>query len=493
MSILNYFQKVPKSCSEALNSVQSDNTPATLDLTERETDEVRIELTVLEKNRSKRGKYNKWTGEERAEIARCANKNGVSQTVRLLKGKYPRLTKQTVSDFKKALNEAKRNTVGEVDEIRGRKRGRPTLLPEELMQKTIETIQTLRLKGAPVSATVVSAIAKGIVMANDRTILVEHGGYLSLSYDWAKAVLYRMEKEGKKMTRRMATTAKIPVAPGILKEAKLGFQREIKTLQTEFNVPKDLILNFDQTPLTYVCSSSHTLHQKGSTSVPIIGKGKKKQITGTFTVTMTGQFLPMQLIYEGKTPRCLPQGIEFPHGFNLTFTANHWSNEEKVLEHLENIVFPFVVKKREELKLSQNQKAILIFDVFKGQKTERVQEVIAKNDCVCVFVPANMTNYFQPLDLTVNGPAKQFLKGKFEEWYAKDVKRQVDSGVEVYSIDVNTKMSVLKPIHARWLIGLYDYLRNRDSTIRKGFEIAGIVEALSTELEPEDPLVDIDK
>ena len=147
------------------------------------------------------------------------------------------------------------------------------------MQKTIETFQTLRLKGAPVTATVKNAVAKGIVMANDHTILVEHGGYLSLIYDWAKAVLNRMEKEGKKMTRRMATTAKIPVAPGIVKEAKLGFQREIKTLQTEFNVTEDLILKFDQTPLTYVCSSSHTLHQKGSASVPLIGMGKKKQIT----------------------------------------------------------------------------------------------------------------------------------------------------------------------------------------------------------------------
>ena len=71
-----------------------------------------------------------------------------------------------------------------------------------------------------------------------------------------------------------------------------------------------------------------------------------------------------------------------------------------------------------------------------------------------------MTNYFQPLDLTVNGPAKQFLEGKFEEWYAKQVKRQADNSMEVYSIDVNTK-----PVHARWLIGLYDYLRNKDNTI----------------------------
>ena len=64
------------------------------------------------------------------------------------------------------------------------------------------------------------------------------------------------------------------------------------------------------------------------------------------------------------------------------------------------------MEKRKELSLPDEQKAILVFDVFKGQKTERVQSLIADNNCISVFVPANMTNYFQPLDLTVNGHAK---------------------------------------------------------------------------------------
>ena len=229
------------------------------------------------------------------------------------------------------------------------------------MEKTIATIQALRLKGAPVTTAVINAIAKGIVMANDRSILVEHGGYLSLSYDWGRNILYQMEREGKKMAVRIATTEKILVADGLLKEAKLSFQRKIKTLQAMHSVPEDLILNFDQTPLSYVCSASHTLHEKGAKSVPLVGKGKKKQITGTFTFTMSGLFLPMQLIYEGKTPRCLPQGITFPENFNLTFTSNHWSNEEKVIEHLEKVVFrllwrnaknfPFLISRRPSLYL----------------------------------------------------------------------------------------------------------------------------------------------
>ena len=58
-------------------------------------------------------------------------------------------------------------------------------------------IQALQLNGAPVTTPVINAVVKGIVMAIDRTILVEHG--MSLSYDWVRNVLYSMGREGKKM------------------------------------------------------------------------------------------------------------------------------------------------------------------------------------------------------------------------------------------------------------------------------------------------------
>ena len=158
------------------------------------------------------------------------------------------------------------------------------------MKKTIETVNALRLKGAPVSASVINSVAKGIILANDSSLLTENGGPISLSNDWARNILYRMDKEGRKMTRRMATTSKIPVSPGLLKETKLDFQRKIKGIQSRHSIPDELILNFDQTPLSYVCTSNHTLHEKGASSVPLLGKGKQKQITGTFTVSKSGVF-----------------------------------------------------------------------------------------------------------------------------------------------------------------------------------------------------------
>ena len=199
------------------------------------------------------------------------------------------------------------------------------------------------------SSSVINAVAKGIVLANDRSLLCENGGYISLNADWACQSLNRMDVIGRTMSCRVVTSARIPVAPGILKETKLDFQRRIQLLQARYQVLDELILNFDQTPLPYICASNHTLHEKGASSVPLVGKGKTKQITGTFTVTKSGHFLPMQLIYEGKTDRCLPKDVTFPDEFDLTYTHNHWSNEEKALQHLTKVLFPYVQKKKAEL------------------------------------------------------------------------------------------------------------------------------------------------
>ena len=345
------------------------------------------------------------------------------------------------------------------------------------MEKTVSTIKSLLLKGAPVTCSVISAVAKGIVISNDRTMLVENGGYLSLTNDWAINILYKMERDGKRMVRRMANTAKVPVASGLLDEVKLDFQRKIKVVQSWHDISDELIINFDQTPLAFVCSPNHTLDIQGTKSIALILKGKKKQITGTFSISKAGHFLPLQHIYDGKTDRCLPRGIKFPDGFNVTYTPNHWSNEEKAIELLDVIIFPFLKKMREDLMLPDEQKALLIFDVFRGQKTSHVIDHIASNNCVVVYVPANLTNYFQPLDLASNANAKRFLEDKFETWYCKQITKGLKSGADVYAIDVNTNLSVMKPIHANWIIGFYDHMRNQEEIIKKNGWNIGCIRA----------------
>ena len=70
------------------------------------------------------------------------------------------------------------------------------------MRKVISMVESLRLKGAPVTAEGINSASKGFIIANDRSILMENGGYISLSHQWGRNVLYRMEQKGNKMGRK---------------------------------------------------------------------------------------------------------------------------------------------------------------------------------------------------------------------------------------------------------------------------------------------------
>ena len=108
------------------------------------------------------------------------------------------------------------------------------------------------------------------------------------------------------------------------------------------------MLNLDQTPLFYVSPGKYTFDSKGSKTVPIKGVDDKRQITATFTVAGSGSFLPIQLIYSGKTKRSIPKYGVFCC-FDVTFTPNHWSNFAKCLRLFEEIILLYPKAKKEEL------------------------------------------------------------------------------------------------------------------------------------------------
>ena len=92
---------------------------------------------------------------------------------------------------------------------------------------------------------------------------------------------------------------------------------------------------------------------------------------------------------------------------SLFLQEKHWSNEEETLKLIHKIIHPYLIKKRGEMNLAEDQMALVVWDVL-GQMTEKVKDRLAAIDVVLVPVPVNMTHIFQPLDLTVNGSAKSF-------------------------------------------------------------------------------------
>ena len=139
MLLFTYFPKKAKKCSKVLDE-------ANRYLSTRENEEVEKQLIEREINESKRKKYKLWKEEEQAEIGKIACQHGNNSALHLLARKYPRPAKQTMSDVKKAYLALKTKD-NEIREIKKKKTGRPSLLPEDLMNKTIDTVVGLRLKG----------------------------------------------------------------------------------------------------------------------------------------------------------------------------------------------------------------------------------------------------------------------------------------------------------------------------------------------------------
>ena len=65
------------------------------------------------------------------------------------------------------------------------------------------------------------------------------------------------------------------------------------------------------------------------------------------------------------------------------------------------------------MNFPETQRSLFVWDVFKEQKTDKEISQLASMNVEAVSVPANMTHFFQSLDLTVNGEAKRFMKERF--------------------------------------------------------------------------------
>ena len=97
------------------------------------------------------------------------------------------------------------------------------------------------------------------------------------------------------------------------------------------------------------------------------------QITAVFGGSAVGDFLPVQLIYKGKTSHSHPRFV-FPLNWHITHSPNHWSTEATMLEYIEHIIVPYVEKVRDEVG---RDKACLVITLRKAQS--QYQHVIGSN------------------------------------------------------------------------------------------------------------------
>ena len=108
------------------------------------------------------------------------------------------------------------------------------------------------------------------------------------------------------------------------------------------DIPHSMIMNFDQTRCKFAPVQNRTLDKKGSSHIAIVVSAYKQAITATFGITFANSFLPMQLIYGGKTERSIPH-FRFPKGFSLSANPKNFSNTQETLKLMDEITLRYLI------------------------------------------------------------------------------------------------------------------------------------------------------
>ena len=214
--------------------------------------------------------------------------------------------------------------------------------------------------------------------------------------------------------QRRATTAKSKHSIENFFVLKDSFLDSVCTTVTMEEIPAELIMNWDQTGIKIVPSSSWTMEQRDSKMVKMTSVSYKQQTTAIFCGTMLGDFLPVQLMYKGNAPCCHPQfQFSFWVGYHpLSQTLVYWGDNDAVYQQKYHSICD------EYLTITAWQKA-------STRNLQRSSYTLCQYSSWRPCVLAT-TQYYQSLDISVNKPAKDFLRGKFQEWHSEQVVKQLE-------------------------------------------------------------------
>ena len=96
-----------------------------------------------------------------------------------------------------------------------------------------------------------------------------------------------------------------------------------------------------------------------------------------------------------------------------------------------------------------------------------------------------MTKFCQPLDLTVNGFPKPSMARTFNDWYTGQVRAQLDKGVNIDEIEIELRLSLMKPFYAGWLVDFYNHMTSgeKKKVIDNGWTSSSIKDAIPLSLD----------
>ena len=115
---------------------------------------------------------------------------------------------------------------------------------------------------------------------------------------------------------------------------------------------------------------------------------------------------------------------------------------------------------------------------------QEVTSLLRENKIVYKYVPNNMTDDFQVLDLIVNKWVKGIVMNEFSKCFAETLRKELDAGKSLDEISIKFKVTTMKSFHAKWAIDVFNQLSSFEEKklILAGWNALGILNALESGL-----------
>ena len=244
-------------------------------------------------------------------------------------------------------------------------------------------------------------------------------------------------------------------AAGKLPDQARVLARRVAAAMELGKVPASNVVNIDQTGIILIPAASHTYEQSGLSSVPIAGAEEKRQITAVLGSTLAGEFLPLQLVFEGKTARSRPEHTSdtLSAGFHLTNSENHWSTLQTMQEYVNFLLEPWRRRQGAESRL------LLLLDAWSVHRSKEFREWMAKEHkhIDLIYIPANCTGVLQVADVALNRPFKAAIRREFGSWGSSIVTSQIAKD-EVPSLRGHSGIRELRPLVLQWCFAAWQHL-----------------------------------
>jgi hypothetical protein len=348
--------------------------------------------------------------------------------------------------------------------------GRPRVLDEfPAVEEAIKTqLRALRAGGAAMHFTTVKCVMSYVLSQH------ELGQRLMLSRRWLRNWIDTVMD----WSWGAATTAANKVPSGWRDHGTVLAKRVAVDME-QHKIHESLVINADQMGLQLCPGARCTYEKRGSKRVAVAGHDDKRQITCVVSSALSGELLPLQLVFTGKTDASHPPApanhLATQQGMHLTHTHNHWSNLDSTKDWIRHIVEPWRLRKVVEHKLAADAHVLLILDVWHVHISPTFRSWLEQQfpHYHLRFVPPNCTSELQVADVALNHPLKHAVKKRFNEYVAHTVEaamRQPTEAEQCAQLKQMLLMSELKPRLLLWVAEAWQLLSQENILIFKGWK-----------------------